>query len=180
MKRIVRGFAGLALLAAVALVAAPGCRKEGDKPPTTDSQRKGGDNKGSAEKGEGKEDHPEEGPHGGALAEWGDEEYHAEFKADHEKKQATVYILDGKAKKAVPIAAETVTLTLTNFKPPVQIALKADPQGGDPKGKASRFTGTHDKLGTETEFKGEISGKVGEKPYSGTFEEDEHEHKKKK
>ena len=55
------------------------------------------------------EDHPDRGPHGGALAEWGEEEYHAEFTADHANKQATIYILDGTAKKAAPVAAENVT-----------------------------------------------------------------------
>src|SRR5687767_13476253 len=59
-------------------------------------------------------EHPDEGPHGGALAEWGDEKYHAEFTVDHGKKQATVYILDGSAKKAAPIEAKEITLTLNN------------------------------------------------------------------
>jgi hypothetical protein len=123
-------------------------------------------------------DHPDEGPHGGALAEWGDEKYHAEFTVNHAKKQATVYILDGSVKKASPIAAETITLSLTNVKPPLQVTLKAEPQEGDPKGQASRFVGTHDALGKEMDFEGEISGKVGETPYSGTFKEKaEHEHK---
>ncbi len=121
--------------------------------------------------------HSDPGPHGGVLAEWGEEEYHAEFTVDHAKKQATVYILDGQAKNAVPIASETIELTLTNVTPPVQIALQADPQKEDPKGSASRFVGTHDQLGTEMEFKGEISGQVARKPYTGTFEEKEHKHK---
>ncbi len=40
-----------------------------------------------------KHEHPEEGPHNGALAEWGDAEFHAEFTVNHEKKEARVYIL---------------------------------------------------------------------------------------
>jgi hypothetical protein len=152
---------GAALFAAAAILAA-GCTSN----PT-----------GSPGKtGKGGHQHPTEGPHGGALAEWGAEEYHAEFKVDHDKKQATVYILDESAEKAAPIKAETITLTITTFTPPVQITLKADPQAGDPKGSASRFTGTHDKLAEEKEFKGEISGKVGDTPYSGKFEEKEHDH----
>jgi hypothetical protein len=122
-------------------------------------------------------DHAEQGPHGGALAEWGEEKYHAEFTVDHPKKQATVYILDGTAKKPSPIPAETITLTLTNVKPTVQFTLKADPQEGDPKGSSSRFIGTHDQLGVEMEYEGEISGRVGDTPYVGAFEEKEH-HKK--
>jgi len=125
-------------------------------------------------------EHPDAGPHGGALAEWGDERYHAEFTVDHGKKQATVYILDGSAKRAAPIDAETITLSLANVQPPVQVTLKADPQQADPKGKSSRFTGTHEQLGKEMEFKGELSGTVAGKPYAGTFEEKEHSHEGKK
>lgn len=121
--------------------------------------------------------HPSKGPHGGVLAEWGKEEYHPEFTVDHKTKKATVYILDGNAKKEVPIEAETVSLTITNMKPPVQITLKADPQKDDPKGKASRFVGDHEKLGEDMPFRGEISGKIGTKPYSGKFVEKDHDHK---
>jgi hypothetical protein len=125
-------------------------------------------------------DHPEKGPHDGALAEWGDEEYHAEFTVDHAKSEATVYVLDGKAAKAVPIDAESVQLTLTNVSPVKQIALKAAPQEGDPKGKASRFVGTDPALAKEMEFKGEISGKVNGTPYAGKFVEEAHDHDHKK
>src|SRR5437660_616216 len=110
--------AGAALTAALFLAA--GCS---DRPAKPYSPKKGGT-----------EAHPSKGPHGGVLAEWGEENYHAEFTVDHAKKQATVYILDGSAKKAAPVAADSVTLTLSNVKPPVQITLKADPQEGDPKG----------------------------------------------
>jgi hypothetical protein len=125
-------------------------------------------------------DHPETGPHGGALAEWGEEEFHPEFKVDHAKKEATVYINDDKAAKPAPIAVEVVELILTHVKPPITIVLKADPESTDPKGKSSRFRGTHDELAKEIEFKGEINAKIGTKPYTGTFvEKDEHDHKKK-
>jgi hypothetical protein len=50
--------------------------------------------------------HPTEGPHGGPLIEWGDEEYHLEFTVDRPKKQA-LYVLDESACKATPIAVET-------------------------------------------------------------------------
>lgn len=122
-------------------------------------------------------DHPHEGPHGGALVEWGDEEYHAEFTVDHGKKQATVYILDGSAKKPAPIKVESITLVIMNVKPPATVTLKADPQKDDPASSASRFVGQHDALGKEMEFEGEISGKVGEKPYAGDFKEEAHDHK---
>jgi hypothetical protein len=129
-----------------------------------------------------KEEHPEKGMHGGALAEFEDEEdHHFEFTVDHAKKQAIVYILDSTAKKAVPIAAETVNLEITSAKPKVELTLKADPQESDPKGKSSRFVGTHDELGKEVEFAGELSVKLDGKKYGGKFKEEEgHEHGKKK
>ena len=139
-----RMLGGAALFAAAAFVAA-GCTA-------------GPTGSGPGKTSKAAHQHPEEGPHGGALAEWGAEEYHAEFTVDHDKKQATVYILDETAAKAAPIKAESITLTVTTFTPPVQITLKADPQQGDPKGSASRYTGTHDKLATVTEFKGEFAG----------------------
>jgi hypothetical protein len=126
-------------------------------------------------------DHGTEGPHGGPLAEWGDEEYHAEFTVDHKSQEATVYVLDGQsAKKAVPIDAKEIILTL-NVKPPVTITLAAKPQDGDPAGKSSRFVGTHAVLGQEQEFSGRVSAQFGGKPYDGEFEEEKHaDHKGEK
>ena len=178
MMRFFTQFAGAAALLAAALLVMPGCTNKAD----TGKGAGASAGKGKAA-GEGKNehDHPEKGPHGGPLAEWGEEKYHAEVTFDHGKKQATVYILDGEAKKPAPVAAETVTLSLTNVKPPVQVTLKADPQEGDAKGQASRFTGTHDQLGKEMDFEGEVSGTVAGTPYAGTFKhkDDDHEHKKK-
>src|SRR5947209_6980407 len=51
-------------------------------------------------------DHPEVGPHGGPVAEWGRDEYPGELVIDHGAKQAIVYILDGTGKKAPKIAAD--------------------------------------------------------------------------
>lgn len=116
-------------------------------------------------------EHPTEGPHGGALIEWGDEEYHVEFIVDRDKKQATAYILDDSAKKAKPIATETLTLTLEHVSPPVTVTLKAEPMEGEAKGEASRFVGVDDKLGEAGPFKGKLRGKVGDTPYSGNFTE---------
>jgi len=173
MRAIIQTLGCLLVVAATVMLAG-GCARDKPKAPSTDAKKKDG---------KAPHDHPDAGPHGGALAEWGDEEYHAEFTVDHGKKQATVYILDGSAKKAAPIAAETVNLTLTHAKPAVQITLKADPDKDDPKGKSSRFVGAHDKLGEERPFEGELSTKIGDTPYTGTFheeEEDEHEKKKEK
>lgn len=45
-----------------------------------------------------KGEHHHEGPHDGAIPEWGEEEYHPEFTADHAAREATVYVLDGSTK----------------------------------------------------------------------------------
>jgi hypothetical protein len=121
-----------------------------------------------------KHDHGAEGPHGGAIAEWGEEEYHPEFTVDHATQEATVYVLDGSAKKAAPIDAKELTLTL-KLSPPVTVALAAKPQEGDPAGKSSRFVGRHQEFGKDQEFAGTISGQVGGKPYSGDFKEESHD-----
>ena len=68
-------------------------------------------------------------------------------------------------------------MTISNVKPPLQLTLKPERQENDPEGKSSRFSGTHEALGTEMDFKGEISGKVGDKPYAGSFDEKDHDHK---
>jgi hypothetical protein len=115
--------------------------------------------------------HPTEGPHGGPLIEWGEEEYHLEFTVDRAKKQTTVYVLDESATKATPIAAETLTMTLKHVTPPVTITLKAEPMEGEAMGTSSRFVGTDDHLGEAGPFTGEVRGKVGKTPYSGKFEE---------
>lgn len=171
MRSNVRLLGGAAL--ALALLLSGGCRRDGG---TAGKTADGGGSK----KTPGGHVHPHEGPHGGALAEWGAEEFHAEFIVDHDKKEATVYVLDEEVKKPVPIDAPTVTLTLTNVKPKVQIELKPDPQEGDPKGKASRFRGSHETLGTVMEFRGEISATFGGTPYTGTFREEPHKHEHKK
>src|SRR4051794_36238606 len=72
-----------------------------------------------------KADHPDKGPHGGAVIEWGDEEYHLEFTVDRKTRQATVYVLDGNIRKAKPIAAKQLTLTLTQ--PVLTVMLEASP-----------------------------------------------------
>jgi len=122
-------------------------------------------------------DHPEAGPNGGAIVEWGDHEYHAEFTVSHPKKETIIYIWDKDLKKPVAAKADKVTLTITNETPPLKIVLKAEPQPGEAEGTASKFVGTDDKLGVEKEFKGEISGEINGKTYTGTFAEEAHEHK---
>lgn len=115
-----------------------------------------------------KHEHPSAGPHKGVLAEWGEEEYHVEITFDNKNKLAVIYILDGSAKKAKPITSKEVILTLKQ-KPSVTVKLVADPEKTDPQGSSSRFVGKHDAFGKHQDFEGTVSGKVGNKPYSGDF-----------
>lgn len=108
------------------------------------------------------------GPHGGTILDFG--KWHAEFTVNHKNKEATVYILDGDAKKAVPIALDKAMLSIKT--PQFQVELKAAPDTGDPEGKSSRYVGKHDNLGKEQEFEGTLSGLVDGKQYTGDFKEE--------
>ncbi|WP_020471849.1 hypothetical protein [Zavarzinella formosa] len=119
-----------------------------------------------------------EGPHGGTILEFG--KYHGEFTVDHKTKEATVYILSGNLKKAVPLDVEKLTLSIK--KPMFQVDLLPKPAKDDPKGSSSVFVAKHDNFGVEQEFEGTVSGEVAGKPYVGEFKEKahDHEHEKKK
>jgi hypothetical protein len=113
-----------------------------------------------------------EGPHGGTITDWGGGAYHVEFTVDHDKKEATVYILGGDEKTPAPIKAETIQLTIDD--PMTELELKAQPLEGEPEGSSSRFVGTHDTIGIVKEFSGTISGQVEGTPYTGDFKEEPH------
>jgi hypothetical protein len=147
---------GLGLLAAAVALAGCDTKKPADTP------------KGGAKAGEDGDEHDHgPGPHGGTIIEFG--KYHGEFVVDHKKQEATVYILDGKAEKAVPIPTDTLLLSIKS--PQFQVELKAAPLEGEPKGRSSRFVGKHEKLGVEQEFAGTVSGEIDGKPHLGDFEE---------
>ena len=118
-----------------------------------------------------------EGPHEGTLADWGGGKYHVEFTVDHDKKEATVYVLGEDAKTTAPIKAKDGKLALSIEDPPIQTDLIAMPQEGDPEGTSSRFVGQHENLGKVQEYAGSISGEFDGTPYSGDFKEEPHEHK---
>ena len=110
-----------------------------------------------------------DGPHGGAIADWGGGAYHVEFTVDHDKKQATVYVLGSDEKTPAPIKTHTLRLILND--PPTELELAAQPLEGEAEGAASRFAGTHDNLGIVREFDGTIDGVVNGTPYVGEFKE---------
>lgn len=114
------------------------------------------------------------GPHDGTLADWGGGAYHVEFTVDHDKQEATVYILGSDEKTPEPIAAETLLLTIKE--PSLQADLKPVPMDGESGGKSSRFVGTHEGLGTVREYEGTISAEVDGTPYAGNFKEEAHGH----
>jgi hypothetical protein len=121
------------------------------------------------------------GPHDGTVADWGGGKFHVEFTVDHDKQEATVYVLGDDEKTPAPVAAKDGKLLLTIKEPAFQVELTASPQTGDPENTASRFVGTHESLGKVQEFAGTISGEIDGTPYAGDFKEEphgEHDHKK--
>jgi hypothetical protein len=128
-----------------------------------------------ADKGGEVEDHSHgAGPHGGTVADWGGGKYHVEFCVNHDKQEATVYLLKGDAKTPAPIKTDKLLLSIKD--PAFQVELKAVPLEGDPQGACSRFVGKHERLGKEQEFAGTISGEVDGKPYAGDFKEEPDDH----
>ena len=152
----------LSLSALVFALAVVGCGPQGGSTPKTSDDKK-------TDKGAKKDDDHDhgDGPHGGTIIEFG--KIHAEFTVNHKTQEATVYILDGDAKKAEPILTDKLLLSIKN--PQFQVDLKAVPTDGEPKGKSSRFVGKHEKLGVEQEFEGTVSGEIDGKPYLGDFKE---------
>lgn len=114
------------------------------------------------------------GPHEGAVADWGGGKFHVEFTVDHDKQEATVYVLGADEKTAAPIKAKDGKLLLSIAQPAFQVELKAVPQAGETESAASRFVGKHEKLGIVQEFAGSISGEVDGTPYVGEFKEEPH------
>lgn len=114
------------------------------------------------------------GPHDGTIADWGGGKYHVEFTVDHEKKEATVYVLGSDEKTPEPITAASLLLTIKE--PQMQVDLKPVPLEGDSEGKSSRFVGTHDGLATVMEYEGTMSAEVDGTPYAGNFKEEPHGH----
>jgi hypothetical protein len=150
-----------ALVAAFAVVAV-GCKKE---EPTRASKQE--------------EEEPEKGPREGPLAEWGDHLYFVEVKV--EGKEVVVYLLDKKAKNTpaqFKDAAKIKDVEIVFEKPSAVEKLKLALSHDVEKSKGEQglaFSAKDDKLAgvKESEIKGEISGKLDDKPYQGEFP---HEH----
>jgi hypothetical protein len=113
------------------------------------------------------------GPHGGAIADWGGGAYHVEFTVDHDKKEATVFVLGSDGNTSKSIKTDKITLSIDD--PAFQVDLAAQPQDGDAEGESSRFIGQHDNLGIVREFSGSIAGELDGTPYAADFAEEAHE-----
>lgn len=114
------------------------------------------------------------GPHDGTLADWGGGKYHVEFTVDHDKQEATVYVLADDEKTPAPIKAADGKLVLSINDPKFQVDLVASPLEGEAEGTSSRFVGKHESLGIVREFSGTIIGEVEGTPYAGDFKEEPH------
>ena len=67
------------------------------------------------EHGEGEHAHGHgAGPHDGTLADWGGGKYHVEFTVDHEKQEATVYVLGSDEKSPAPIKTDKISCCSCN------------------------------------------------------------------
>lgn len=97
-----------------------------------------------------------------------------EFTVDHDKKEATIYVLGSDEKTATPIKATDETLLLSINVPSFQVDLKAVPLDGESDGASSRYVGQHENLGIVREFAGTISAEVDGTPYAGDFKEEPH------
>ena len=115
------------------------------------------------------------GPHDGTLADWGGGKYHVEFTVDHDKQEATVYVLGSDDKSPAPIKTDKISLTIGD--PELMAELLPVPLEGESDGLSSRFVGTHEKLGIVQEYAGTITAEIEGTPYTGDFKEEAHEHK---
>jgi hypothetical protein len=107
-------FTLLSVAAMLSISLMVGCGDKTAEPPAQQS--------GSSSISESDHGHPHEGeaahgghgagPHDGTLADWGGGEYHVEFTVDHDKKQATVYVLGSDEQTPAPITAETLLVTI--------------------------------------------------------------------
>ena len=146
--------------AVITAILAGGCAPKspsGSKPP--------GSPPGSAKKHDDHEHGP--GPHGGTVFDLG--KYHAEFKVDHGKQEATIYILGDDEKTPTPIEAAQIDVTIKT--PAFSVELKPVPMEGE-SGKSSRFVAKHENFGKEQEFEGTATMKSAPSRWKAKFKEE--------
>ncbi len=151
------------------LLLAVGCKEETPAPAPVPVPAAGAANADAEMDAEHDEHAHGAGPHGGAIADWGGGEYHAEFTVDHDAKEVTVYVLGSDAKTPAPIKASSIALSINE--PATDLELAAKPMEGETAGNSSQFVGQHDTIGIVQEFAGTISGEINGTPYVGEFAE---------
>ena len=157
----------------IGLLLGAGCQEKAAEPPKGAETRNAEATHG---RGDGEHSHGHDaGPHGGTLADWGGGIYHVEFTVDHDKREATIYVLGSDEKTTSPVKATGGKLLLAISEPVSQIELVAVPQEGEADGASSRYVGVHDTLGIVREFSGTIGGEVEGTPYAADFKEAPHE-----
>lgn len=114
------------------------------------------------------------GPRGGTIVDWGGGTYHIELLVDHDKQEATAYVLGSDERTPTPIMTDEIILSIQD--PEMQIALQPVPLENETEGISSRFVGTDERLGVVREYAGTISGVVDQTPYAGNFDEAGHAH----
>jgi hypothetical protein len=115
------------------------------------------------------------GPHDGTLTDWGGGKYHVEFTVNHDKQEATVYVLGSDEKSPTPIKTEKILLSIGD--PELEADLLPVPLEGETDGLSSRFVGKHEKLGIVQEYAGTMTAEIEGTPYTGEFKEEAHDHK---
>src|SRR5262245_15996785 len=100
---------GVAVLG-LGLVVAAGCDTKKDTPKPDDKKKDEGHTHGA-------------GPHKGTVFDLGGGKWHGEIDADHEKKEATVWILGADEKTPAPIKTEKLRLVVTNTNPQIEVFL---------------------------------------------------------
>jgi hypothetical protein len=157
------------------MLAVTGCGGKAEKPAAKAGHDHSTDKPGAHQEEQG---HSEIGPHQGHLIELGKEQFHAELTHDDATKTITIYLLDAKAEKSVPIASKELILNLVVAGKPRQVALGAAPQSGDPEGQASMFS-IVDEAALEAleaeETTGRLTVTIEGKSFSGTIEHHEHD-----
>lgn len=172
MKITTHHFTFLALMITLAMIV--GCGDSNEQKPDKEATSSTEKPKDDHSHGEDEEHDHGPGPHDGTLADWGGGAYHVEFTVNHDKKEATVYILGDDEKTPVPITSEKLLLTIKD--PQFQTELLPVPLEGESDGKSSRFVGAHDELATVKDYEGTISAEVDGTPYAGNFKEEAHDH----
>jgi hypothetical protein len=153
------------LCLAVAALTAAGCSPKKDDKPAANTG--GGNQSASEEHGHGT------GPNGGVVFDLG--QHHAEFTVDHGKRECTILVLDADGKTPMPVAESELTVNINDTKTadgtPVSAMTVTLKPVDEKDGKASKFVGTDEGIGSVADFAGTVVGDIDGKPAQGEFKE---------